>query len=402
MDFALPELGEGVYEAELVRWLVKPGDAVKRGQPLLEVMTDKATMEVPSPFVGTINGLNAEPGQQVKVGSLVLRYDGEKVVGAAEPARREEPAAKRAAAVNGTVAATATPVLVKASPSVRHMARKLGVDLARVRGSGPGGRVLIDDLASSVQAARPAEPAKPQVALDLGIAGTRVKLAGLRKRIAERMVHSKTAIPHYTYVDEVDVTDLARLRQLTAEHFAAQGTKLTYLAFIVRAAVMALREVPIVNATFEEESQEIVMHDKYHIGFAVATPGGLIVPVIRDADKLDLTAIAREIDRLSSAARAGKAKREELTGGTFTVTSIGNVGGLISTPIINPPEVAILGIGKVVKRPVYDEAGQIKPAEMLYISLSFDHRVVDGAVGATFGNALARHLRSPASLLLTS
>src|SRR5262249_36208560 len=240
----------------------------------------------------------------------------------------------------------------------------------------------------SIQTARPAEAAKPQAALDVGVAGTRVKLAGVRRRIAERMVQSKTTIPHYSVVDEIDVTDLTRIRNATAEHFAAQGIKLTYLAFVVRAAVLALKEVPIVNATLDEEAQEIVLHDHYHIGFAVATPAGLMVPVIHDADKLDLAGVAREIERLSTAARAGKAKREDLTGGTFTITSIGNIGGLISTPIINPPEVGILGIGKVVKRPVYDETGSIKPAEMVYISLSFDHRVVDGALGATFGNAL--------------
>jgi pyruvate dehydrogenase E2 component (dihydrolipoamide acetyltransferase)/2-oxoisovalerate dehydrogenase E2 component (dihydrolipoyl transacylase) len=400
MDFALPELGEGVYEAEVVRWLVKPGDAVKRGQALLEVMTDKATMEVPSPFIGTIQSLNPEPGQQVNVGATILTYDG-KGAAPTEPPKREEPAfVKRAPAANGPATAVAAPALVKASPSVRHMARKLGVDLARIRGSGPGGRVLIDDLAANVQTARPGEVAKPQVVVDVGVAGTRVKLAGVRKRIAERMVQSKTTIPHYAYIDEVDVTDLSRLRSLTAEHFSVQGIKLTYLAFFVRAAVLALKEVPIVNATLDEESHEIVLHNHYHVGFATSTPSGLVVPVIHDADKLDVAGVAREIERLSSAARAGKAKREELTGGTFTVTSIGSIGGLISTPIINPPEVAILGVGKVVKRPVYDEAGNIKPAEMLYLSLSFDHRVVDGAVGATFANSLAKHLRNPASLLL--
>jgi 2-oxoisovalerate dehydrogenase E2 component (dihydrolipoyl transacylase) len=401
MDFALPELGEGVYEAEVVRWLVKPGDGVKRGQPLLEVMTDKATMEVPSPFVGTIASLKAEPGQQVEVGAKVLSYDSTAVASQPAEAKQEAPKRVAAAATNGPATAVAAPALVKAAPSVRHMARKLGVDLGRVRGSGPGGRILVDDLAAAVQTSRPAEPAKPQApALDLGIAGTRVKMAGLRKRIAERMVQSQTTIPHYTFVDEVDITDLSRLRTLTAEHFGAQGIKLTYLAFIVRAAVLALKEVPIVNASLDDGAHEIVMHDHYHIGFAVATPGGLVVPVIHDADKLDLAGIAREVERLSAAARSGKAKREELIGGTFTVTSIGNIGGLISTPIINPPEVAILGIGKVVKRPVYDEAGQIKPADMLYLSLSFDHRVVDGAVGATFGNAVAKHLRNPATLLL--
>lgn len=398
MDFSLPQLGEGVYEAELVRWLVKPGDAVKRGQALMEVMTDKATMEVPSPFVGEVKSLNAETGQQVKVGQVVLHYEGDAYVGAEAPVASV--AAVNAAQVNGPSTATLT-ASVRAAPSVRHMARKLGVDLAKVRGSGPGGRVLVDDLASVVRQEKPT-PAKPQAALslDVGKAGTRTKLVGLRRAIAQRMSKSKQSIPHYTYIDEIDVTDLVRLRNQTADHFAAGGVKLTYLAFFVRAAVRALREVPIVNSTYDEESGEVITHDKFSIGIAVATPGGLMVPVIREADSKDLGTLAREIERLGNEARAGKAKREDLTGGTFTITSIGGIGGLMSTPIINHPEVAILGLGKVVKKPVFDDAGAVKAAEMIYLSISFDHRVVDGAVGALFGNALARQLAKPAALLL--
>jgi pyruvate dehydrogenase E2 component (dihydrolipoamide acetyltransferase)/2-oxoisovalerate dehydrogenase E2 component (dihydrolipoyl transacylase) len=391
-----------VYEAELVRWLVAPGDAVHHGQSLMEVMTDKATMEVPSPFEGTIRALNAQPGQQIKIGAVVLSYEGS-LVGAgtapagmpAAPPRSTSPAP----AHNGPPVVTTT-AAVKAAPSVRRMARKLGVDLTRLRGSGSAGRILIDDLAAGVQAS----PGKPQVALepqlDVGVAGTRVKMVGLRRKIAEHMVASKRAIPHYTYVDEVDVTDLVKLRGLALDHFKQNGVKLTYLAFFVRAAVRALKDVPIVNATFDEKANEIVLHDHYNIGLAVATPGGLVVPVIRDADRRDIGDVAREIERLSAAARAGKAKREDLTGGTFTITSIGGFGGLISTPIINHPEVAILGVGKVVIRPVFDDKGNVKPADMVYLSISFDHRIVDGAVGALFGNALVKHLKNPAALLL--
>jgi pyruvate dehydrogenase E2 component (dihydrolipoamide acetyltransferase)/2-oxoisovalerate dehydrogenase E2 component (dihydrolipoyl transacylase) len=400
MDFPLPELGEGVYEAELVRWLVAPGDAVHHGQSLTEVMTDKATMEVPSPFEGTIRTLSAQPGQQIKIGSVILTYDGSLVGAGAAPAvavGNSQPVAT--ATVRNGMAATHT-AGVKAAPSVRHMARKLGIDLTRLRGTGPGGRILIDDLAGAVQA----PPAKPQAAqeeqLDVGVAGTRIKMVGIRRKIAEHMVAAKRAIPHYTYVDEVDVTDLVRLRGLALDHFKQNGVKLTYLAFFVRAAVRALKDVPIVNSTFDEKNNEIVLHDRYNIGLAVAAPGGLVVPVIRDADRRDIGDIAREIERLSAATRAGKARREELTGGTFTITSIGGFGGLISTPIINHPEVAILGVGKVVKRPVFDENGAVKPAEMVYLSISFDHRIVDGAVGALFGNALVKHLKNPAGLLL--
>ncbi len=415
MDFALPELGEGVYEAEVVRWLVKPGDSVKRGQSLIEVLTDKATMEVPSPFIGKITKLSAEPGQQVKVGSIILAYDGAPVAaGVATESKApavKAPVSERAPAQapvsierNGSVATASPPLTIKAAPSVRHMARRLGIDLSRVRGSGPGGRILIDDLATTIQSSKPAGETKapPAPQLDVGVAGTRIKMAGLRRKIAEHMIESKRAIPHYTYIDEVDISELVQLRGLAADHFNRSGVKLTYLAFFVRAAVLALKETPIVNATYDEKAGEIILHDKYHIGIAVATPTGLIVPVIHDADRKEIGEIAREIERLSAEARIAKSKRDDLTGGTFTITSIGGIGGLISTPIINHPEVAILGLGKVVKRPVYDADGNVKPADMIYLSISFDHRIVDGAIGALFGNALVKHLKQPAALLLPS
>jgi pyruvate dehydrogenase E2 component (dihydrolipoamide acetyltransferase)/2-oxoisovalerate dehydrogenase E2 component (dihydrolipoyl transacylase) len=214
------------------------------------------------------------------------------------------------------------------------------------------------------------------------------------------MSQSKRSIPHYSYVDECEVTDLVKLRASLKDELAASGIKLTYLAFIIRAAARALREVPIVNASLDETAGEIVLHEACNIGIAVATPGGLIVPVIRDADKKDIFQIARDIDRLSAEARIGKSKLEDLKGGTFTVTSIGNIGGIISTPVINHPECGILGIGKIIKRPVYDSAGNLRPADLMYLSFSFDHRVLDGAIGAVFGNAVIHLLENPASLLL--
>jgi pyruvate dehydrogenase E2 component (dihydrolipoamide acetyltransferase)/2-oxoisovalerate dehydrogenase E2 component (dihydrolipoyl transacylase) len=286
---------------------------------------------------------------------------------------------------------------VKAAPSVRHLARKLGIDLGTVHGSGPEGRVLLEDLAPRIQATAPAAAEAP---VDYGKPGTRIKMQGLRRSIAQHMVLAKRTIPHYSYIDECDVTELVRLRDSLRDPYARAGVRLTYLAFFVKAVVAALKEVPIVNASLDEKSDEIVLHDRYHIGIAVATPSGLVVPVIKDADRKDLGDIAREIERLSVAARSGKSRREDLLGGTFTVTSVGNLGGLISTPIINHPEVAILGVGKVVKRPVYDAAGQIRPADIVYLSLSFDHRVVDGAVGAAFANVILRQLQNPAALLL--
>lgn len=304
------------------------------------------------------------------------------------------------------------------------MARSLGVDLAGVRGSGPGGRILFDDVAAAsgrlgptaetprtqrpqrgrphppVPSGRTALTGDKDVSAAWGVAGTRMPFRGLRRRIAERMVQSKRTIPHYSYVDECEVTQLVSLREALRESFLAAGCRLTYLPFIVRAVVAALQEVPLVNSTLDEDSGEIVLHDRYHIGIATSTRRGLIVPVLRNADRLTLPAIAREIERLASGARSGRLGREDLGGGTFTVTSIGGIGGLISAPIINPPEVGILGVGRIVKRPVCDAAGAIRTADMVYLSFSFDHRVVDGAVGAAFGNALIRGLNSPAALLL--
>lgn len=425
MDFLLPEIGEGVYEAELVRWLVQPGSTVRRGQALVEVMTDKSTMEVNSPFSGIIDRTHVEVGQKVKVGQLLLSYT---------PSAVESAVSSSVAAASASPPATARPVSRRpaeepvvsppstrrngrhadamgrtagaavASPSVRHLARKLGIDLAQVQGSGPAGRILLEDVTNFLQANTTVKSAasKPaQLPLsDFGKPGTRIPLIGLRRRIAEQMILSRRVIPDYTYVDECDITELVKLRTDLKEHFAKREVKLTYLAFFVKAAVYALKAVPIVNSTLDEQAGEIVLHDHYHIGLAVATPGGLIVPVIRDADKKDLATIAENIERLSRDARAGRSKLEDVRGSTFTITSIGGLGGLISTPIINYPEVGILGLGKVVKRPVYDDQGKLRPADVIYLSLSFDHRVVDGAVGVAFGNALMKTLQTPAVMLL--
>jgi pyruvate dehydrogenase E2 component (dihydrolipoamide acetyltransferase)/2-oxoisovalerate dehydrogenase E2 component (dihydrolipoyl transacylase) len=292
------------------------------------------------------------------------------------------------------------------------MARKLGIDLTTLTGSGPDGRILVEDLSQHL--ARLGSPtsnnripigqdmpkSRPSPVPDVGKPGTRIKLIGLRRRIAEHMVHAKQTIPHYGYVDECDVTDLVRLRTSLKDACNQAGIKLTYLPFFVKAVVAALKEVPLVNSTLDEKNEEIVLHDHYHIGIAVATAGGLLVPVVREADRKDIPTLAREIDRLSSEARAGRSRPEDLRGSTFTLTSVGNIGGLFSTPVINHPEVGILGIGKVVRRPVFDDAGQVRPADIVYLSLSFDHRVVDGAVGAAFTNSIIKHLTRPAVLLL--
>lgn len=408
MEFRLPELGEGVYEAELSRWLIAPGARVRPGQGLVEMLTDKATMEVPAPFAGTITKLLVESGQQIKVGAPILTYDEQGAAAASEQTPTAAPAAVPAATVSAVVmppagdsnGAALAQVPVKAAPSVRLLARKLGIDINRVRGSGPQGRILVEDLTPHVAPQAAAAPGRPEPRPDYGTPGTRIKFQGVRRKIAEHLTRSKYTAPHYTYVDECDVSELVRLREALREPFAKKGAKITYLAFVVKAAAEALKDVPLVNASLDEQAGEIVLHDRYDVGIAVAAPGGLVVPVVRAADRRSLLDVARDIERLSAEARAGRSRLEDLRGGTFTVTSIGNIGGLFATPIIHYPEVAILGIGKVVKRPVFDERGQLKAADMVYLSLSCDHRVLDGAVGAAFGNALIRRLQQPAALLV--
>ena len=333
MDFALPEIGEGVYEAELTAWLVQAGDVVKRGQNLMEIMTDKAAMEVPAPFSGAITALRTEPGQKIQVGEVVLTYTAAEQAASVRPSVAAAPAPppRTAAPVlaNGPASAPARDRLpVKAAPSVRQMARQLGVDLASVHGSGPEGRILIDDLASRIHPG--AEGARPAAAEAAGLrqTGHAHQVPGAARKVAEHMVQAKHVIPHYAYVDECDVTDLVKLREDLKATYARAGVKLTYLAFIVKAVVHALKEVPLVNASLDEAGNEIVLHDHYNIGVAVATPGGLVVPVIHDADQRDLGGIAREIERLGNDARAGRQRLEDLRGGTFSVTSLGNVGGL--------------------------------------------------------------------------
>jgi pyruvate dehydrogenase E2 component (dihydrolipoamide acetyltransferase)/2-oxoisovalerate dehydrogenase E2 component (dihydrolipoyl transacylase) len=438
-DFALPPVGEGLIEVELVRWLIQVGEQVQPGQGLAEVMSDKATMEVPAPFRGRIVALHAVPGRKVRVGEPLLSYepiDANSATSAPDASAGPSPVTLSPIAARETVGAPDHPLqapigaaiinnsdkrdngqsshrtvsspLPPAAPSVRLLARKLGVDLTRIRGSGPGGRILIEDLIPCVRSTSESstpesspqrtDPSEPR--FDLGVPGTRIPLKGIRRQIAEHLVAAKRYIPHYSYIDECEVTDLVRIREQLRAEAERCGVKLTYLPFIVKATVLALREVPIVNSTFDEQAGEIVVHDRYHIGIAVATNGGLLVPVIHDADQLDLFAVAAEIERLSQAARQGRIAWGDLQGGTFTITSIGNIGGLMATPIINHPQVGILGIGKIVKRPVYDAQDQLRPAQMLYLSFSFDHRVVDGAIGAIFGNALRRHLQNPARLLL--
>jgi len=414
MEFRVPELGEGVHEAELVEWLVGAGQSVRRGDGLAEIMTDKATIHLPAPFAGTIEALLAEPGETIEIGRPLLRYsplagngarhalrvDGREKPGR-RPARQQLPSwetmgATRSSGADGD-GGSASREVVRAAPAVRKMASAMDVDLNDVAGSGPDGRVLIDDLATFVRgrdcsAARPARgSAKPAV----GTPGQRMPLQGLRRTIAEHMLTSKQRIPHYSYIDECDVSNMIALRNKLKRPLYSTGVKLTNLPFYVKAIVGALQQVPLINSSLDEQTGEIILHEHYHIGIATATSKGLIVPVIHDADKKNLAEISGDIERLIRAAQNGTISREDLQGSTFTISSLGHFGGLVSTPLLHYPEVGIVAIGKIFTRPTYNEQGDIVPAQIAYLSFSFDHRVVDGSVGAVFGNAVIQQLRHP-------
>ena len=286
-----------------MRWLVKEGDRVKPGQGLLEVLTDKATMEVPAPFDGTIASFQVKEGQKLKIGDVLLTYQDKTPY--VMPAPAEVADDNNAAVVAKAAARNAE--AVQAAPSVRALARKLGVDIGRLRGSGPGGRILLEDLTGKVAITGQAAPAA-----EYGRPGTRIKVQGLRRKIAEHMVHAKHTIPHYTYVDELDVSEMVRVRDGLRAAQDQRKYKITYLAFVVKAAsVQLLKEVPLANSSLDDAAGEIVLHDEYHIGFATATPGGLLVPVLHHADRMSILELASEIERLSAAARAGQAKRED-------------------------------------------------------------------------------------------
>jgi 2-oxoglutarate dehydrogenase complex dihydrolipoamide succinyltransferase (E2) component len=427
-EFRLPDIGEGIHEGEIVKWLVKEGDIVREDQPMVEVMTDKATVEIPAPRAGKILKLNAKEGETVKVGSVLViieelgeaKPEPKREVVEAPPQREPEPVAAAVSTTATTVAAppppspTAAPAQrVLATPATRKLARELGVDIAQIRGTGPGGRVTDEDVRrfaaartapqppppSPAPTPSPAAPAFAPSAVVTDRREERIPLRGIRKRIAEHMHQSKTTAAHFTYVDEVDMTELIQLREQMKPLAEQKGVKLTYLPFIVKASVAALKEMPILNASIDEAKGEIVIKKYYNIGIATATDEGLIVPVIKDADRKSLLEIAMEIERLAKAAREGKIALSDLQGGTFTITSLGALGGLFATPIINYPEVAILGIHEIKKRPVVRD-NQIVIRDIMYVSLSFDHRLIDGDVGARFCKKIISYLENPKLLFL--
>jgi pyruvate dehydrogenase E2 component (dihydrolipoamide acetyltransferase) len=413
-EFQLPDIGEGVVEGEIVKWLVKPGDVVKEDQPLLEVMTDKATVTIPSPKAGTVVKTHGKEGELAKVHLPLVDIEiaGNASNGAAPKASHGAAPAVASKTVAAPVAASAgvSNEKVLATPVTRRMASEHGIDLANVSGTGPQGRVLKTDVeaflasgpspsSSNGSKAAPVA-AKTWAPLASNATDLRIPIRGIRKKIAEKMVKSKFTAPHYTFVEEVDVTNLVSLRNRLNESLAKENTKLSFLPFFVKAAVAAFRKFPQVNANMDEAAQDLVQRGDFNIGIAAMTEQGLTVPVVRHADRLSLRALGTEIGRLGTAARDQRLKLEELTGGTFTITSLGQTGGLFATPIINHPEVAIMGVHKLRKRPMVMENDQIVIKPIMLFSFAFDHRVIDGATGAEFAYEVIRFVEQPELLLV--
>ncbi|HEY3363755.1 MAG TPA: dihydrolipoamide acetyltransferase family protein [Symbiobacteriaceae bacterium] len=437
IEFKLPDVGEGLHEAELLKWLVDEGDYVREDQPLMEVQTDKAAVEITSPVNAQVSQLMGAPGDILHVGNVVVVFgdgkagtvpgekEAEAAVAVAAPAGTEPRAAAGVAVLAATEAAPATVPggRALAAPATRKLARELGVDINRVAGSGPAGRVSAEDVRLAVGGTPtaiptpataapvftpagdviPAAPTQAQAAARApvvpGVAEERIPLRGIRKVIAERMVKSKHTAPHVTTVDEVDMTELSAFRESAKAMAAAKGVKLSFMPFIFKALTVALKEYPYFNAAIDDERQEIVLKRQYHMGMALDTEAGLLVPVIRDVDRKSVFAIAREMQDLIERGRAGKLQPDELRGSTFTVSNQGSIGGLFFTPVINHPEVAILGLGQTLDRPVARD-GQVVIRAMAYLALSFDHRLVDGAVATRFLNRVKELLSNPTLLMM--
>lgn len=416
-EFKLPDIGEGVVEGEIVKWLVNEGDTVEEDQPLVEVMTDKATVTIPSPKKGKIVERIGAEGDIVEVHAVLVKIEEAGGATAKQPEKKpeEKPEQKPEAKTAPEQKPAAKPAdrgdeKVLATPVTRRIAREMDVDLREVQGTGPQGRVLKKDVLAFTEqeapapapAARPSAPA-PVAAPSVSVARAdeRMPLRGLRKAIFKKMTQSEQFAVPFTYVDEVDMTALVELRERVNKQLAAEGQKLTFLPFITKALIAALRKFPHLNAHMDEQAQELIVKHAYNIGIGVATDAGLTVAVVHDAAGRSIRGIGQEIDRLATAARDNKLSMQELSGGTFTITSLGKDGGMFATPVINHPEVAILGIHKIEARPVVIDR-QIVIRDRMYMSCSFDHRIIDGHVGAAFVSEIKRLLESPDLLFIDS
>lgn len=419
--FKMPDLGEGTVEAEIVAWHVKVGDHITEDQVMAEVMTEKAAVEVPAPVTGRVVALAGGPGDMVRVGAELVVFDtesGEEIAEpppaapasapapVAAPTPAPAPAAARAPEPAPAAAAEAPKATrVMASPASRRRAREAGIDLAELRGSGPHGRITRQDLDAALADVAPvpragATPKRTTSALAMRTGTEEIKVIGVRRVIANRMTDAKRNIPHFAYVEEVDVTELESLRQHLNGRVPAGSAPLTYLPFLIAALARVLEQYPQCNAWFDTERNTVIRHRAVHAGVATQTPDGLKVPVVRHAEARTLWDLADEIKRVADAARSGKATKEELSGSTITVTSLGKLGGIASTPIINAPEMGIIGVNKAIERPVVLN-GAITVRRIMNLSTSFDHRFVDGYDAAAMVQALKDMLEHPATIFIT-
>lgn len=439
IEFRLPDIGEGVVEGEIVRWLVNEGDTLREDQPMVEVMTDKATVEIPTPKAGRVARILVPQGKICAVGQVMVVIEpsgGASIASSSAHAPHAAPAvpAPAVAPAAPAPAAPAAPVLptapqfqakVLATPATRQLARTLNIDIRTIAGTGPGGRITREDVqrvysqggsraaspasvaaapvvpapVAAAPVAAPAVAAAPAAPVAASAGDERIAFRGVRKKIADNMLRSTQSAAHFTYVEECDVTDLIEIRDRAQKRASERGIKLTYLPFIIKAVVSGLKKYPIVNATLDVAREEIILRKSYHIGVATATQSGLIVPVLRDADKLSLYQIADTVGPLAERARTGKASRDELTGSTFTITSLGKLGGVLATPIINFPEVAIMGVHKIKEVPAVRD-GKIVIRQVMNLSISLDHRIVDGYEGAMFLQHVVSLLEDPTQLFM--
>lgn len=406
-DFRLPDLGEGIAEGEIVKWLVKEGDKVEEHQPIVELETDKAVVQVPSPKSGAILQINGKPGEKIHVGEVLCTIGeaGEKtkaqpkksttVMGVLEEAVEEEHE-KVPLKMQPVIPKKSADAVVAVLPAVRKLAQEMGVDISKLQGSGPGGRITEDDVRKGTAKV---EAKSPTVTFEKFGRVLRLPLKGIRKTIAENMAQSLKTAAHVTHMDYADVTKLAAFREKEKEEAEKKGVHLTFMPFIVKACVLALKAFPYLNSSLDDEKQEIVIKQFYHIGIAVDTQAGLMVPVIHNANEKTILEIARDIWRTAELARTREIQLKDLQGGTFTITNIGSLGGEFATPVINYPECAILALGRMSEKAVVVD-GKIVVRKMLPLSLSFDHRIIDGAMAAKFVNEIKRHLEDPDALLM--
>lgn len=427
-EFRFPDIGEGITEGTLMKWLVKEGENIEEGQSVAEVETDKVTTEIPSPRTGVVSELKVEEGDVINVGDVFITIDtsGEvdEIDKKEESVEKKEIVEEETAGVVGEVIASSEEippsteeivlskkpekVKVLATPVARKMAKDLGVDISKVKGTGPNGRVMKEDIIKAKDAMmKSKEESKiSQIQYEESILVEderieRIPLTRIRKTIAEQMTLSRFTIPHTTAMDEIDVTELYEFRKKYKDILIEEEVKLTFLPFIVKGVIAVLKELPEFNSSLDEENDELILKHFYHIGIATDTDRGLMVPVLRDGDKKSIVEIAKEIEDLSSRAKNNQIELHELKGSTFTITNYGSIGGYFGIPIINYPESAILGVGRIVKKPIVKD-DEIVIARVLPLSLSYDHRIIDGASGARFLNLLSELLKDPEMLLLKS